>query len=202
MPPMTRFSVSDQYIKTRRFLALLWASTSLVMAYFFDATSLVSAALVVSVYFTCQWFFLGRPGSSVVALDEHGLTLPTAFTGFRSRVLPFESIRVFGRQQYKKRERLLITTSARGYIIGIDALGEAQFVELYEGVLKQRSVDEEGKRWLARRELDRLHLKAFRHLPSHVTRVLMVLIVLGYAAELKWEALELFSIIGGDPIRL
>jgi membrane associated rhomboid family serine protease len=202
MPPMTSFSVTNQYIKNRRFRALLWASTSLVMAYFFDATVMLSVTVIVSIYFSCQWFLLGRVGSGVVELDEHGLCLPAVFTGFRSSVLPFESIRVFGRQQHKKRERLLITTGLRGYTIGIDALGETQFVQLYEGFLKQRSVNEEGKRWLARRELDRLHLKAFRHLPSHVTRVLMVLIVLGYAAELKWAALEVFSIVGGDPIRL
>ena len=172
------------------------------MAYFFDATSLRSAALMVTIYFSYQWYMMGRSGSGVVKLDEHGLTLPMIFTGTRSRVLSFETIHVLGRQQYKKRERLLITTGLRGYIIGIDALGEAQFVALYEGFLKQRSENDDGRRWLARRELDRLHLKAFRHLPSHVTRVLMVLIVLGYAAELKWEALELFSIVGGDPIRL
>ena len=90
----------------------------------------------------------------------------------------------------------------RGYSIPDSALSDNGLKTLFDSFFEFRKQSETGRRWLARRELDRLHLKAFRHLPAHVTRTLMVLILVGYAAEIKWGALELFTVMGGDPIKL
>lgn len=197
------FEIASGYRTKRICLRVLYAVLLVSLAVFVQSWSVRCLTLVGALYYAVQAVGWLRTGAERIELQLQGIRLPPLVTGLKSILLKYDDIEYISYTQGKGEGRWMLSTKGRVFAIHSRSLaGEDDIVRLQRAFLERRQSSEEGREWLGKLEINRLHLRAFRHLSTRSTKALIIFMALGYVAELVVGAVKPYTLLGGDPFIL
>ena len=201
--PHSSFPIANGYRIRRTWLRLVYGCLLFTLALYADAVGLLLLSTLGGTYCLATWFQWFRLPNQAIRLSADGVQLPAILVGLRGAKLSYSDILYIAYTPSRSSGRWLLTTRKRAYAVPSQALKDsAAIVELQKVFYEGRQRTEEGQSWLRKLELNRLHLRAFRHLSTLSTKVLVGLILIGYVAEIKVGAIAVYTFLGGDALKL